>query len=187
MSSPALGWTFYLIGYLTGDLPSRFRSLLHRAEFTLPGNQNCPAELFKRLSGSSVMFFVFLEFFLSEFSVAFGRCGNVATRVPVPETPMHENHGPVSWKHNVRFSWEACAVKAKAKAQSMQSIFLMQSQASYPCFGYETFARVARWVIGSRSCFSLGLKRVLAHSCLGLISSKKGRPRITSPGASNDL
>lgn len=43
------------------------------------------------------------------------------TSVPMPKAPMHENHSPVLWEHQVRSTWEISVVQAVPESLGMKS------------------------------------------------------------------
>ena len=79
-------------------------------KFAFPNNHNIPTEYAKALLVRSVTFDVSGKLHFPELRIALGNIAKCAALMPVPETAMDEDGGPISRKNNVRPAGEILAM-----------------------------------------------------------------------------
>lgn len=66
--------------------------------------------------------YILAEFLVPELPVRLRISGESATRMPVPEATVNENHGPVFRQHDVRGSRQITAVQSKTIPKLVQHL-----------------------------------------------------------------
>lgn len=86
------------------------------SQFTLPDNNDFPAHLPQSLPMLSISLDVSREFVFPEFRIGFGRCGDFASFVSMPEATMYEHDRAIFGKNHVRLARKVFTVEPVAKA-----------------------------------------------------------------------
>jgi len=100
-----------------GDSRPTFR--LDRA---FPHNGRAPASYMEGTEGSPIPLDISFEFRCPEFRSCRWRGRETATLVPVPETTVNENHGPVSRENQIGLSWQGLGMKPISEPESMKGV-----------------------------------------------------------------
>ena len=89
--------------------------------FTLPYDENLPAQVSQRSFVTPVAGDVPHEFLRPERDTGFGRVGVSASAVPVPEASVNEHYQPVPRENQVGASGKAFPVQAIAESQTVSN------------------------------------------------------------------
>jgi hypothetical protein len=89
-------------------------------QFAFPHDDDVPAQLTKFSPNLKVTFHVPSELRIPKIRSRFGRVGELAATVPVPETAVNEHDGSVFWQDDVGLSGKVGSMKAKPISHPMQ-------------------------------------------------------------------
>ena len=118
--------------------------------FAFPNDEHSPVQVAQRFLDAEVPCDVFREFSRPEDDARLWRVGITAVAVPMPEASVDEHRNPMPWKHEVRTTWEICAVQTETKAQFVGDTANLQFGYRIPMsdFGHHLTSTAAVYDVG---------------------------------------
>ena len=102
-------------GWLTKEADDLRLKALLPLEFTFPNDKGHPAKGFEGSASGSVSSFVPVDLIRPVFSIMLRHTSAASAVMPVPETPVHEDHFVRSRKHQIRLARKIPSVQPVAK------------------------------------------------------------------------
>lgn len=85
--------------------------------FTFPDSNDPPSAAFQAARVFTVALRIAFQFFTPPFASGFRDTRILAVTVPVPEAPVHENHGRIAFQHDVRPALKSGRMESEAQTE----------------------------------------------------------------------